>query len=384
MIRLAWRLTALAIVLNAAPAAAQRVIVSEKLEDLAARAVKDSNDPAAHYNLAMGYWSKKRYADAERSLNTAVQVDPQFADAYLALSIVRNWDDDYWKQLRKEQGDSGVRNHWRRTNSYYRKAFLLDPMIDIKILGGTYRVYRGSYLNRFASAFADLFEGKYEKAFVTLDKEVEFWGGRAGADSAPEIVLWLHGLSAARTNRYEIAIKDMERMVGRVKQAAAEDSTDDVPLAANEFRYMMAALHHKAGHADQAIELFRQVAENDLGHYMAHVQLGRIYEAAKDYPRAVQARMNAVNANPDDSSLLVDLAVTLGKAGMMPQAETRLQTAAEANPRDARAFFWLGLAQMDQGKKEAARVSFTRFLELAPSRFDRQITMARERLAQLQ
>ena len=94
--------------------------------------------------------------------------------------------------------------------------------------------------------------------------------------------------------------------------------------------------------------------------------------------------MDAVNANPDDPSLLLDLGVTLGKAGMMPQAETRLQLAAESNPRDARAFFWLGLAQQEQGKKDAAKASFTRFLELAPSRYDRQITMAKDHLGQLQ
>jgi tetratricopeptide (TPR) repeat protein len=229
----------------------------------------------------------------------------------------------------------------------------------------------------------DLLEGRYEKAFEAFDKETRFWGGQAGADSAPGIVIWLHGLSAARTNRYDVAIHDMEGMISRVK-AVQEDSTDDVPLVANEFRYMIAALHHKAGRTEQAIAMYQQVAQNDIGHYMAHVQLARIYESAKDYPRAVQARMNAVNANPDDPSLLVDLAVTLGKAGMMPQAETRLQTAIESNPRDTRALFWLGLAQMEQGKKEAARSTFTRFLELAPSRFDRQITMAKERLAQLQ
>jgi Flp pilus assembly protein TadD len=94
--------------------------------------------------------------------------------------------------------------------------------------------------------------------------------------------------------------------------------------------------------------------------------------------------MRAVDANPDDPSLLLDLGITLGKAGMMPQAETRLQLAATANPRDPRPWFWLGLAQMEEGKKAEARESFTRFLALAPSRYDRQIGMARDRLAQLQ
>jgi superkiller protein 3 len=146
---------------------------------------------------------------------------------------------------------------------------------------------------------------------------------------------------------------------------------------------MMAALHQKAGRTDQAIELYRQVAAADAGNYMAHVQLARLFEATKDYPHAVAERVNAVNANPDDASLLLDLGITLGKAGMMPQAESRLQMAADLNPRDPRPHFWLGVSQMEQGKNAEARASFTRFLALAPSRYDRQIAMAKDRLAQL-
>jgi Tfp pilus assembly protein PilF len=49
-----------------------------------------------------------------------------------------------------------------------------------------------------------------------------------------------------------------------------------------------------------------------------------------------------------------------------------------------RPLFWLGLVQFDQGRKDAARESLTRFVSTAPSRYDRQITMARDRLSKLQ
>jgi tetratricopeptide (TPR) repeat protein len=359
----------------ARPAVAQKVEVTESLEALEASAARDSNDPAAHYNLAMGYWSKKRYAEAESSLRTATRIDPQFADAYLALSVVRNWDGDYWKQLRKEKGDSGVKSASRVSDSYYRKAFMLDPLVNIKILGGTYRFYSHS---RFFRAFEDLVEGKYDKAYETLDKEMKYWGGSGGVDSVPEVVVWLHGLSAARTNQYDAAIHDMENMLHRVQVAAGKkDSTEDVPLIANEYRYLMAAMQQKAGRTDEAIRLYQEVAQNDVGNYMAHVQLARIYEGVKDYPRAVQERTNAINANPDDPSLLLDLGITLGKSGNMAEAATNLQSAVDGNPRDARALFWLGLAQMEQGKKPEAKA-------IAPSRYDRQIATAKDRLAQLQ
>lgn len=359
------------------PAAAQSVSVEARLEDLMAAAAKDSNDAAAHYNLAMGYWSKKRYGEAEQSLQTAVKIDPQFAAAYLALGVVHNWDDDYWKKLAKS--DSATKAYVRRSGGYYRKAFMLDPLVDIRILGGTYRWYSNS---RFARAFKDLVEGRYDKAYESLEKEAAFWGGRGGADSAPPIVIWLHSLSAAHTRRYDAAITDMQNLLRQVR--VESDSTTDVPLVTNEFRYMLAALHQNAGQIDQAVSLYQQVAENDAGHYMAHVQLARIYESQRDWPRAVKERQNAINANPDDASLILDLGITLGKAGMMPQAETRFKAAIEANPRDVRSLFWLGLSQMEQGKKDDARASFNQFLATAPSRYDRQISMAREKLATLQ
>jgi len=56
---------------------------------------------------------------------------------------------------------------------------------------------------------------------------------------------------------------------------------------------------------------------------------------------------------------------------------------ASVNPRDRRLWFRLGLAQMEQGKQAEARALLTRFLALGPSRYDRQIGMARDRLVQL-
>src|SRR5213080_2454100 len=42
---------------------AQNIKLSSSLPDLEAAARKDSNDAQALYNVALGYWSKKRYDD---------------------------------------------------------------------------------------------------------------------------------------------------------------------------------------------------------------------------------------------------------------------------------------------------------------------------------
>ena len=76
--------------------------------------------------------------------------------------------------------------------------------------------------------------------------------------------------------------------------------------------------------------------------------------------------------------------ITLGKAGKMASAETRLQEAITGNPRDSRAYFWLGIAQADLGKKEEAKAAFNQFIALSPSRYAPQIASAKDRLAKLQ
>jgi len=59
-----------------------------KLEELERRVQADSNDPAAHFNVALAYWNAKRWQDADHAFRTAIMLDPRFAPAYVALSYL--------------------------------------------------------------------------------------------------------------------------------------------------------------------------------------------------------------------------------------------------------------------------------------------------------
>ena len=87
--------------------------------------------------------------------------------------------------------------------------------------------------------------------------------------------------------------------------------------------------------------------------------------------------------NPDDPSLLLDLGVVLREAGNLSESESVLIQAQQANPRDSRASYHLGLTLQEAGKAADARIAFTRFLELAPSRYDRQRADVQQRLLAL-
>ena len=387
-----------ACLLLAAPLGAQRLKLSAKLPELEERARADSNDAAAHYNVALGYWSAKRYDDAERELRTAVTIEPRFAPAHLAIAYLPfARRPKLWDELANNEVPADQLEALKASDREYRHAFLIDPMVDLRILGAAEwkkpdfidaQRYLGEVWALFFQGFADCQEGKYKDChgrFVTLIREID--GDRYG-DRIPNSVLWYKGIAAAHIADWDDASNAFRLLLTREDRDSAElakrGEFSRVPLHSNEYRYVLATILTEQGKTGEAISMFRQVLENDIGYYMANVRLANIYEGMKDYPHAVQERMAAANTNPDDASLLLDLGVTLGKAGMMPQAETRLQAAVDANPRDTRAWFWLGLAQLDQGKKDAARQSLTTFVALAPSRYAPQVTMAKQRLAQLQ
>jgi Tfp pilus assembly protein PilF len=207
-----------------------------------------------------------------------------------------------------------------------------------------------------------------------------------GQGKLPRFVYWYEGLSAAHTKRWDEAAKAFEYLIAEEQAREAKQSEElvRVPLQTNEYRYFLAHIRHAAGENDEAMKLFRQTLENDIGLYMAHVQMATIFEEERLYPEAIAERRRAVDSNPDDPSLLMDLGVTLGKAGRFAEGEEVLQHALEANPRDARVLFWLGLCQVEQNKRTEAKATLTRFVAMAPSRWERQIEMANQRLASLQ
>src|SRR5512134_3233630 len=151
-------------------------------------------------------------------------------------------------------------------------------------------------------------------------------------------------------------------------------------LRANDYRYALALLRQRAGHVERSVELFRQVLTEDLGMYMAHVRLADIHETASDWPNALRERRLALEGNPDDPTLLLELGLTLGKAGQFPAADSVLVEAARAAPRDSRVPYYRGVVAVAAKDPARAREALTRFLALAPSRYTRQIEDARRRL----
>jgi tetratricopeptide (TPR) repeat protein len=382
-----------ALALAAAPVVGQfRLPV--KLGELEQRAKADSNDPAAHFNVALAYWNAKRWDDAERALRLAVVIDPQFAEGWLALSRLpfakrrKLWDDIAERRVSSEDLPR-VEEAYR----LYQRALLIDPLVDLRaeaaVTPGKSAYWVAS--ERLADmyeylfgGFDDILSGKYEAAYGRFNRIVEDQPTRGDREALPRFVYYFRGLAAGHIGRWNEAIVDFERLLANsLARQSADSLVYYIPIETNQYRYMLGVLHQRAGNLEEAGRYYRTVLENDIGLYMAHSRLATMAESRQDWPAAIAERRAAVNANPEDASLLLDLGRTLATVGDFGAAEEALQQATIANPRDPRPVYYLGIVQHMLTKRQEARESFQRFIALAPSRYLRQVEDAKQRLAAL-
>ncbi len=369
---------------------AQRLKPPDKLSKLEARAAADSNDASTHLHLAFGYWSEGRYDDAEASIKLALQIDPQLAEAYLALAqLPYARRPELWREISERR----VPERWRSTlegaNRHYRLAFQLDPLVDLKIIAAVIPPRSTDpdadslqpALDEVAvRAFDDILAGRYNRAHEKLERRFDDIGFDRDPDVAPDWLLWYHALTAARQEKHEDAIRDLEVLRGRSLEDERNEGLLSVPLEAADFHYMIAELKRQAGLAQEAVQLYQEVLEDDPDSYLAYVQIARIHESRSDWREAAEACRNAVRVKPDEPSLLYDLGVMLGRANRLGEAEEALLKAQTLNPRDARIPYVLGLVRISRGNPDGAREALDHFVSIAPSRYKRMITDAKQRL----
>lgn len=368
------------------------------LDELKRLARSDSNDATVHYRLGMAYWDKRKWDDAEAALERAVTVAPGYADALLALAALPERRGRLYWQLRAErQGRDTVEALFKLSSARYRRAFLMDPLVDLRPLGKFegedegYIVSRGRifyfslwWANDLEKAVNEFRSGRYDRAYERTTRLIADPRSGASDMQAPSPVLWYHGLAAAHLKDFEPAIRDFAILTGRA-YALEQDSTNGnawVPLLTNDYRYVLATMLYLGGHAGQAVPTFRRVLEVDLAVYSAHVQLARIFEQSGMLDSALVERQLALAVNPEDPDVNVEYAVTLLRAGRLADAAEPLADAARLNPHDARVPYLQGLVADQQGHSEEARAAWRRFLAIAPSRFAAQRDEIATKLAQ--
>ncbi|HXI95093.1 MAG TPA: tetratricopeptide repeat protein [Candidatus Acidoferrum sp.] len=366
---------------------AQSITLPYKLPELERRAAQDSCDAVTQYQLGLGYWNEKRWDDAERALRRAVQVEPRYPHAWLALAwLMYARRPKLWKQQMKKGLPDSLVAVIQESERLQRRAFLIDPLVDLKVMStvvpheGGRRVTYGNYVLVLSNPFDAFRDGNYSVAYSLLQNLIY----RYSADSVPPFVLWYAALSGAHLGYYDAAISDLAALVLRAEHLEQSDTVLHVPLRTNDYRYVLALLELDNNKPADAITLFHKVIENDVGFYMAHVKLAQMYDAYGMWKEATAEGRLAVEANPDDPSLLTELGVILRQADSLSESEAVLRQALDANPHDPRPPYYLGLTELQMGRTTEARAAFVHFLAMAPSRYASQITEVQGYLAKLQ
>jgi tetratricopeptide (TPR) repeat protein len=364
------------------------------LEELESRSHQDSLDPEAHFRLAQRYYALNRLNDEERELRATIAVDPRYAPAYLWLGdLPFDRRPKLWQEDRKRKVPEALRPAVEESYRLWRQAFLIDPMVDFRVVGAKapdegivvvpeYGRYTTEYmlwlgLGAFGAA-------RYELAYGALKSWVERAYPNQPRDSLPDFLFWYRGLSAAHQRGYNIAIADFQVLLDRSLKAEQADTLLPFQLRTNDYRYVLGVLHQSWGKPADAMRLFQESIANDLGLYMAHVRLAQMYREYKMWDKAIEEARRAIETNPDDASSVLDLGVILADAGRAPEAEATLGQAAAANPRDPRPWYQLGIVRQQLAKAAEARDALSRFVAVAPpTRYERQIADAKQRLAAL-
>jgi len=362
---------------------------SLSLPELDRRVRADSNDPALQLQLGRKLQEAGRHDDAERRFRHVVAVAPGLAAGYLALgSVPKSRGESYWKKREKKEGLEPELAAWNEASKFVRLAFLLDPLVDpaliprvqervtLRIDGVNYRVWWMLPLGKAINAFR---AGKYADAKRKLDNLLKDPSAGTDGSGLPGDVLWFRALASAHLNDYQTAATDFTVLMTHVMREA-EQGMQGTPLLANDHRYMAAVMLYYSGQNDVARVLLQEALGADPSLYMAHSQLARIHEDAGRLDEAAAERQRAVDANPDNGSLLADLGLTLLRAGMNEEAFDAFVQAGTMNSRDSRAAYQAGVTALALGRREQARKWLQRFAAIAPARMGAQRADAQRHL----
>ncbi|HEX4561317.1 MAG TPA: tetratricopeptide repeat protein [Gemmatimonadales bacterium] len=356
----------------------------------------DSLDAETEFRLGRYYEFARRYDDEERALRTAIAADPRYAPAYLWLGDLPYVREP--KLIKDEQKDRVPPEWTKALDDAARlrvRALLIDPLVDWRardekpipqdmVSVPEYSGYEKETTNYLGwIGIAGLVYERYELSYSAIDLYRSRRFPSSPDDSIPQWVFFVHGLAAAHLSAYDKASADFEVLMKRATTVERSDSVINFPLNTNDFRYLLAIFKERMKKPADAVQLYQDAINADLGFYMAHAHLAQLYRQYKMWDKAVAEAQAAVDANPEDPSLPLDLGLIDAEAGRGADAIAALKKAVALDPRYPEAYYRLGLVAQQANQTTDARDAFTRFIALAPHQMGTEIADAKQRLSTL-
>jgi len=369
--------------------------LNRSIKEMEAWVREDTNDSQRLYYLALAHWKHQDWRQTDSLLRLTIQLDPRFADAYLALGFL-----PYARRtsLADEEIRHNVPKDWKpmveEAERFYKRAFRTDPLVSLSVMAivngleeprvSDFTPSGWLAYQRCCAWYFDLGLGRYRLASERLTKlaQREFDEGKH-PERVPDFLLNYRGLAEAHTLQYDAAIADFRRLLDRTLKQVQRDEIVHVPLDDNDYRFILARLHQLAGHSDSAIARYQESLEHDLGLVMAHTYLAAVYDESGRTADAMLERHRATEVTADDPTAWFDLAVSLFNTGQTVAADEPLGRAIKLNPRFAPPYYLLGRVTEELGLPDEASEHYAKFLALAPLRLGSLRTDAERRLGRL-
>jgi tetratricopeptide (TPR) repeat protein len=131
--------------------------------------------------------------------------------------------------------------------------------------------------------------------------------------------------------------------------------------------YLLGRAQLELKKTDLAESTFKMIVDNNNDSSPGHEGMARVYNARKDYTRALQSATRAVELNSNNAGAHYILGVIHAFRKDVPSAVASLQRSVQLEDSDAYAHYHLGLLQYQQKKFDQTIIHFEKFNELAPN-----------------
>jgi len=131
--------------------------------------------------------------------------------------------------------------------------------------------------------------------------------------------------------------------------------------------YLLGRAQIELKKTDQAESSFKRILDGNSESSRGHEGMARVFNARKDYTRALQTAARAIELDPQNAGAHYILGVIHAFRKDMPKAIESLQRSVDLEGGDAYAHYHLGLLQYQQKKFDQTIIHFEKFIELAPS-----------------
>lgn len=357
-------------------------IISVRNQLLKAKAPKDNSDISAWMDYGNQLWRYGRYIEARAAFEQILEINPQFHQAYYALSLVYVYQEDFEKALvaltKATKINSNRYYYWRWLGYTYRflsqfdeariayeQAIKINPNDFVLFVEYGIVLSNAEHHEAAIDAYNKVIQlnsnhiwvyenigivyfnyKKYEKAIDNYNQAISINPQYARA-------YFNRGVAYFYLGEYEKAITDYDRAVSINPQSDRNYVNRGLAYAELE-KYEKAFTDY-----DRAISINPNLAE-------AYNNRGALFEELKQYEKAIRDIAKAISINPRNASAHNNLGVIHEELGQYEKAITDYNQAISINSNFADAYYNRGIVYERLGQYEKAITDYDQAISINP------------------